>query len=138
MTHFHLMSTQKHKILSIVFLNMAKYTILSLILIHFLPIFFIFKLFQIIFGVIPLQINPKFKNVQRCIFFQRTNADVHVPELVQFDGFGLYKLVHRHFFSFVDCKSSIHNNSNTTKASIYRYLIKGAPVVDLLNAALEN
>ena len=32
MTHFHLMRTQKHKILSIVVLNMAQYTIISLIL----------------------------------------------------------------------------------------------------------
>ena len=35
MTHFHLMRTQKHKILSIVVLNMAKYTIVSIILIDF-------------------------------------------------------------------------------------------------------
>ena len=31
MTHLHLMRTQKHKMLSIVVLNMAKYTIISLI-----------------------------------------------------------------------------------------------------------
>ena len=42
MTHFHLMRTQKHKILSIVVLNMAKYTILT----DFVPIFFIFNLFR--------------------------------------------------------------------------------------------
>ena len=46
MTHFHLMRTQKHKILSIVVLNMAKYTIISLILTDFVQIFFIFSLFQ--------------------------------------------------------------------------------------------
>ena len=46
MTHFHLMSTQKHKILSIVVLNMAKYTIISLILTDFVQIFFIFSLFR--------------------------------------------------------------------------------------------
>ena len=46
MTHFHLMRTQKDKILSIVVLNMAKYTIISLILTDFVPIFFIFNLFQ--------------------------------------------------------------------------------------------
>ena len=39
MTHFHLMRTQKYKMLSIVVLNMAKYTIISLILIDYLPIF---------------------------------------------------------------------------------------------------
>ena len=49
MTHFHLMRTQKHKILSIIVLNMAKYTIISLILIDFVPIFFIFNLFRRIF-----------------------------------------------------------------------------------------
>ena len=49
MTHFHLMRTQKHKILSIAVLNMAKYTIISLILTDFVPIFFIFNLFQRIF-----------------------------------------------------------------------------------------
>ena len=43
------MRTQKHKILSIIVLNMAKYTIISLILIDFVPIFFIFNLFQRIF-----------------------------------------------------------------------------------------
>ena len=37
-----------HKMLSIV-LNMAKYTIISLILIDFVPIFFIFNLFRRIF-----------------------------------------------------------------------------------------
>ena len=47
--HFHLMRTQKHKILSIIVLNMAKYTIVSLILTDFVPIFFIFNLFQRIF-----------------------------------------------------------------------------------------
>ena len=46
MTHFHLMRTQKHKILSIIVLNMAKYTIISLILIDFVPIFVIFNLLQ--------------------------------------------------------------------------------------------
>ena len=46
MTHFHLMRTQKHKILSIIVLNMAKYTIILLILIDFVPIFFIFNLSQ--------------------------------------------------------------------------------------------
>ena len=40
------MRTQKDKILSIVVLNMAKYTFISLILIDFVPIFFIFNLFQ--------------------------------------------------------------------------------------------
>ena len=49
MTHFHLMRTQKHKILSIVVLNMAKYTMLSLILTDFVAIFFIFSLFWQIF-----------------------------------------------------------------------------------------
>ena len=49
MTHFHLMRTQKHKILSIIVLKMAKYTIISLILIDFVPINFIFNLFQTIF-----------------------------------------------------------------------------------------
>ena len=39
MTHFHLMRTQKHKILSIIVLNMAKYTLISFILIDFVPIF---------------------------------------------------------------------------------------------------
>ena len=46
MTHFHLIMTQKHKMLSIVVLNMAKYTIISLILTNFVPIFFIYNLFQ--------------------------------------------------------------------------------------------
>ena len=41
MTHFHLMRTQKHKILSIIVLNMTKYTIISLIFIDFLLIFFL-------------------------------------------------------------------------------------------------
>ena len=50
MTHFHLLRTQKHKIWSIVLLNMAKYTIISLILTDFVPIFFIFNLFQKLFG----------------------------------------------------------------------------------------
>ena len=45
-THFHLMRTPKHKILTIVVLNMAKYTIISLILTDFVPIFFIFNLFR--------------------------------------------------------------------------------------------
>ena len=49
MTHFHLIRTQKHKMLSIVVLSMAKYTIISLILIDFVPIFFIFNLFRRIF-----------------------------------------------------------------------------------------
>ena len=49
MTHFHLMRTQKHRILSIVILNMTKYTIISPILIDFLPTFFIFNLFRRIF-----------------------------------------------------------------------------------------
>ena len=39
MTHFHLIRTNKHKILSFVALNMAKYTIISLILIDFVPMF---------------------------------------------------------------------------------------------------
>ena len=46
MTHFHIMRTKKHKMLSIVVLNMAKYTIISLILTDFVPIFFIFNLFR--------------------------------------------------------------------------------------------
>ena len=50
MTHLHLMRTKKHKVLSIVVLNMAKYTIISLILSEFVPIFFIFNLFQNILG----------------------------------------------------------------------------------------
>ena len=49
MTHFHLMGTQKHKIWSVIVLNMAKYTIISLILINFVPIFFIFNLFRRMF-----------------------------------------------------------------------------------------
>ena len=49
MTHFHLMRTQKHKILSLIVLNMAKYTIISLILIDFVPIFFILNFFRRIF-----------------------------------------------------------------------------------------
>ena len=40
------MRTKKHKMLSIVVLNMAKYTIISLILTDFVPIFFIFNLFR--------------------------------------------------------------------------------------------
>ena len=39
------MRTEKHKILSIVVLNMARITIISLILIDFVPIFVIFNLF---------------------------------------------------------------------------------------------
>ena len=50
MTHFHLMRSQKHNISSIVVLNMAKYTIISLILTDFVPIFFIFNLFRNILG----------------------------------------------------------------------------------------
>ena len=42
MTHFHFMRTHKHNILSIVVLIMAKYTIISLILIDFVPILFNF------------------------------------------------------------------------------------------------
>ena len=38
--------TQKHKILLFVVLNMAKYTIILLILIDLVPIFFIFNLFE--------------------------------------------------------------------------------------------
>ena len=45
MTYFHLMRPKKHKNLSIFVLNMAKYTIISLILTDFVPIFFIFNLF---------------------------------------------------------------------------------------------
>ena len=45
MNHFHIMRTKKHKMLSIVVLNMAKYTIISLILTDFVPKFFIFNLF---------------------------------------------------------------------------------------------
>ena len=41
--------TQKHKVLSIVVLNMAKFTSISLLLIDFVPIFFIFNLFLRIF-----------------------------------------------------------------------------------------
>ena len=41
---------QKHKILSNVVLNMSKYTIISLILIDFVPIFFIFNLFRRMFS----------------------------------------------------------------------------------------
>ena len=81
MTHFHLMKTQKHTILSIFVLNMAKYTIISLILTDFVPIFFIFNLFRKTFrgsfrfkkvpspklilggGVNPFQKSPKFKKV---------------------------------------------------------------------------
>ena len=84
MTHFHLMRTQKHKIWSITVLNMAKYTIILLLLIDFVPIFFIFNLFRRIFrgsyrfkkipsskksqvdfrgGVNPFQYSPKFKKV---------------------------------------------------------------------------
>ena len=40
------MRTQKHKILSIIVLNMAKYTIISLILIDFVPIFVTVNLFR--------------------------------------------------------------------------------------------
>ena len=40
MTHFNLMRTQKHKILSIVVLNMAKYSIISLKLTDFVQIYF--------------------------------------------------------------------------------------------------
>ena len=40
------MRTQKHKMLSIVVINMAKYTIISLRLIDFVRIIFIFNLFQ--------------------------------------------------------------------------------------------
>ena len=50
MTHFHLMRTQKHRILTIVVLNMAKYTIISLILTDFVPIFFILHLFEFLLG----------------------------------------------------------------------------------------
>ena len=44
MTHFHLMRIQKHKIWSIIVLNMVKYTIKSLLLIDFVPIFVTFNL----------------------------------------------------------------------------------------------
>ena len=57
------MRAQKYKILSFVVLNMAKYTIIILILIDLVPIFFIFNLFEEYLGVIPLQKNPKFKKV---------------------------------------------------------------------------
>ena len=40
------MRTQKHTILSIIVLNMAKYTIISLILTDFVPIYFMFNFFQ--------------------------------------------------------------------------------------------
>ena len=50
MTHFHLMRTQNHKILTIVVLNMAKYTIISLILTDFVSIFFISTCFKICLG----------------------------------------------------------------------------------------
>ena len=74
--------SQKNKMLSIVVLNMAKYTIISLILTDFVPIFFIFNLFRKFFrgsfrlkkvpspklilgggGVNPFQKSPKFKKV---------------------------------------------------------------------------
>ena len=45
--------------LSIVVLNMAKYTIISLILTDFVPIFFIFNLFRKNLGGIPFQKSPK-------------------------------------------------------------------------------
>ena len=66
MTHFHLMRTQKHKILSIVVLNMAKYTFISLIITDFVQIFFIFSLFRknfrgsFHFKKSPVQTSPKF------------------------------------------------------------------------------
>ena len=55
------MRTQKHKILSIIVLNMAKYIIISLIFIYFVPIFFIFNLFR----DIPLQ-RKDYKIVGYC------------------------------------------------------------------------
>ena len=60
MTYFHLLRTQKHKMLSIVVLNMAKYTIISLILTDLVPICFIFKLFRQNFrGSFRFKICPK-------------------------------------------------------------------------------
>ena len=53
MSHFHLMRTQKRKILSIVVLNNAKYTIISIILNDCVPIFFIFNFCHLHFGLIP-------------------------------------------------------------------------------------
>ena len=41
-----------------------------------------------------LELKKQFTKTQRCIFFKRTNAWVHVSESVQFDRFGVYKLVH--------------------------------------------
>ena len=61
----HLMRTQKHKILSLVVLNMAKYTIISLILIAFVPILFIFNLFQNVLGG-----NSTFKNPKSQVDFK--------------------------------------------------------------------
>ena len=86
MTYFHLIRTQKHKILSIVVLNMAKFTIISFLLIDFVSILFIFNSFRRIFresfrfkkipsskksqvdfrGVVnPFQKSPKFKIVPK-------------------------------------------------------------------------
>ena len=77
MTHFHLMRTQKHKILSIVVLNMAKYTIISLILIDFVPIFFILNLFERICRGHSTSKNPKFTKKKLTHFEKASNLNFY-------------------------------------------------------------
>ena len=67
------MRTQKHKILSLVVLNMAKYTIISLILIAFVPILFIFNLFQNVLGG-----NSTFKNPKSQVDFKGGGGHFHL------------------------------------------------------------
>ena len=52
------MRTQKHTMLSIVVLNMAKYTIISLILTDFVPIFSYSTCFEKFLGVILFKKSP--------------------------------------------------------------------------------
>ena len=80
MTHFHIMRTKKHKILSIVVLNMAKYTNISLILVDFVPIFFIVNLIQN-FKVSPLFSSGSFP--QKVNFFGVISDIYFLDELEQ-------------------------------------------------------
>ena len=128
MTHFHLMRTQKHKILSIIVLNMAKYTIISLILIDFVPIFFIFNLFRRIFrGSFRFKKIPSSKKSQ--VDFRGGGQPISIKSQVQKSPNPARGGGHHHlglipkFRCFFDWKASLIYRIQKFKLR-FRYVVK--------------
>ena len=88
MTHFHIMRTKKHKMLSIVVLNMAKYTIISLILTDFEPIFSYSTCFEKLLGghsafkksQVQKSLFPRFLVWKSSLIFLREHLRINLHE----------------------------------------------------------